>query len=93
MAALRGVTLDGEKNLKLLTSGPGRLAEAFAITREQDNGKDLTSSKCDLYIADDGALAPKVAVTKRIGITKSADLPLRYIVAGNKFVSGPKKWV
>jgi len=93
MAALRGVTLDGEKNLKLLTSGPGRLAEAFAITREQDNGKDLTSSKCDLYIADDGALAPKVAVTKRIGITKSADLPLRYIVVGNKFVSGPKKWV
>jgi len=93
MATLRGIVLDGEKNLKLLTSGPGRLAEAFAITREQDNGKDLTSSKCDLYIADDGALAPKVAVTKRIGITKSADLPLRYIVAGNKFVSGPKKWV
>jgi len=93
MATLRGIVLDGEKNLKLLTSGPGRLAEAFAITREQDNGKDLTSSKCDLYIADDGAPAPKVAVTKRIGITKSADLPLRYIVVGNKFVSGPKKWV
>jgi DNA-3-methyladenine glycosylase len=90
MAALRGITLDGEKNLKLLTSGPGRLAEAFGITREQDNGKDLTSAKCDLYIADDGAPAPKVAVTKRIGITKSADLPLRYIVPGNKFVSGPK---
>jgi DNA-3-methyladenine glycosylase len=93
MAALRGITLDGTKNLKLLTSGPGRLAEAFGITRDQDNGKDLTSPKCDLYIADDGAPAPKVAVTKRIGITKSADLPLRYIVAGNKFVSGPKNLV
>jgi DNA-3-methyladenine glycosylase len=93
MATLRGITLDGTKNLKLLTSGPGRLAEAFGITREQDNGKDLTDPKCDLYIAGDGAPRPKVVVTKRIGITKSVDLPLRYIIAGNKFVSGPKKFV
>lgn len=91
MAALRGIILDGTKNLRLLTSGPGRLAEAFGITRAQDNGKDLTSAKCDLYIADDGLPMPKLAVTKRIGITKSADLPLRYIAVGNKFVSGPKK--
>jgi len=91
MAALRGITLNGTKDLKLLTSGPGRLAEAFGITREQDNGKDLTTMKCDLYVADDGAPTPEVLVTKRIGITKSADLPLRYVVAGNKFVSGPKK--
>jgi len=90
MAALRGITLDGIKNLRLLTSGPGRLAEAFGITRAQDNGKDLTDAKSDLYIADDGEPMPKVVVTKRIGITKSADLPLRYIIAGNKFVSGPK---
>ena len=91
MATLRGITLDGTKNLKLLTRGPGRLAEAFGITRVQDNGKDLTSAKCDLYIADDGASPPEVAITKRIGITKSADLPLRYIIAGNKFVSAPRK--
>ena len=91
MATLRGITLDGTKNLKLLTRGPGRLAEAFGITREQDNGKDLTSTKCDLYIADDGAPPPEVAITKRIGITKSADLPLRYIIAGNNFVSAPRK--
>jgi len=91
MATLRGITLDGTKNLKLLTRGPGRLAEAFGITREQDNGKDLTSAKSDLYIADDGAPPPEVAITKRIGITKSADLPLRYIIAGNNFVSAPRK--
>ena len=91
MATLRGITLDGTKNLKLLTRGPGRLAEAFGITREQDNGKDLTSAKSDLNIADDGAPPPEVAITKRIGITKSADLPLRYIIAGNNFVSAPRK--
>lgn len=93
MAALRGLTLDGTKNLKLLTSGPGRLAEAFGITREQDNGKDLTSVKCDLYMADDGTPSPKIAVTTRIGLTKAADLPLRYIISGNKFVSGPRRLV
>lgn len=71
-----------------LTSGPGRLAAAFGITRECDNGTDLTSSRSDLYVADDGSPPPQVLITKRIGITKAADMPLRYIVAGNRFVSG-----
>lgn len=93
MAALRGITLEGTKNLKLMTSGPGRLAEAFGITREQDNDKDLTNAKCDLYIADDGWRPEKIAITTRIGLTKAAELPLRYIIAGNKFVSGPRNLV
>ena len=75
-------------DLRRLTSGPGRLAAAFGITRERDNGKDMTTAKSDLYIADDGAPPPRVLITRRIGITKAADMPLRYIVAGNKFVSG-----
>ena len=74
-------------DLRKLTSGPGRLAEAFGITRERDNGKDLTSSRSDLFIADDGEPPPRVLITKRIGITKAAEMPLRYIVAGNRFVS------
>jgi len=85
MLEMRGLPEGGER--RKLTSGPGRLAEAFGITRERDNGKDLTDSRSDLYIADDGTPAPRVLVTKRIGIRKAADLPLRYIVAGNKFVS------
>jgi len=76
-----------KSDLRKLTSGPGRLAEAFGITRTRDNGKDLTDSESDLYIADDGTAAPRVLITKRIGIRKAADMPLRYIVAGNKFVS------
>jgi DNA-3-methyladenine glycosylase len=87
MAELREINLE-EKNLKLLTSGPGRLAEAFGITREHDNGKDVTSPKSDLYVADDGLPPGKIATTPRIGITKAAELPLRYILAENKFVSG-----
>ena len=86
MFKLRGI--DESSDLRRLTRGPGRLAAAFGITRERDNGKDLTSSRSDLYIADDGAAPPEVLVTKRIGIKKAAEMPLRYIVAGNKFVSG-----
>ena len=86
MFKLRGI--DESPDLRRLTRGPGRLAAAFGITRQRDNGKDLTSSRSDLYIADDGAPAPEVLITKRIGIKKAADMPLRYIVPGNRFVSG-----
>src|SRR5216110_174634 len=82
MFKLREIELGSD--LKRLTSGPGRLAAAFGITRERDNGKDLTNAKSDLYIADDGTPAPQVLITKRIGITKAAEMQLRYIVAGNK---------
>jgi DNA-3-methyladenine glycosylase len=73
--------------LRQLTSGPGKLAEAFGITRERDNGKDLTSAESDLYVADDSFRAPKIEITPRIGISKAAEHPLRYIIAGNPFVS------
>ena len=91
MAKARGIKIGNPRDLRLLTSGPGRLAEAFEITRARDNDKDLTSRDSDLFITDDGVPRPKVQVTPRIGIVKAADLPLRYIVAGNPFVSGPKK--
>ena len=86
---LSDLDLTDLRQLRLLTSGPGRLAEAFGITKERDNEKDLTSAKSDLWLADDGA-RPRVKVTTRIGLTKAAERPLRYIVAGNGFVSGEK---
>ena len=89
MFRLRGIA-EG-MDLRRLTSGPGRLAAAFGITRERDNAKDLTDTKSDLYIADDCSPPPRVLITKRIGITKAAEMPLRYIVAGNRFVSGRMK--
>jgi DNA-3-methyladenine glycosylase len=91
MALARGLSVTvALRDLRQLTSGPGRLAEAFAITRERDNGKDLTSARSDLFIADDGYRVRRILTTPRIGITKAAELPLRYVIAGNEFVSGPK---
>jgi len=90
MAKSRGIALNDARDLRNLTSGPGRLAEAFEITRERDNGKDLTSADSDLFIADDGYRTKKVLTTPRIGITKAAERPWRYVIAGNPFVSGPR---
>src|ERR1035438_5449299 len=69
MAHLRGVRLNSPRDLRKLTSGPGRLAEALGITRDHDNGKDLTSRISDLWITDDSFYPDRVLVTTRIGIT------------------------
>jgi DNA-3-methyladenine glycosylase len=90
MAQSRNVSINSTRDLLKLTRGPGRLAEAFDITRERDNGKDLTSGRSDLVIADDGYRVGRILTTPRIGITKASELPLRYLIAGNEFVSGTK---
>ncbi len=90
MAKARGVELHTAKDLLRLTSGPGRLCAAFCITRSGENGVDLTSAKSTLWIGDDGYKSGRVATSPRIGITKAAEHPLRYFLAGNPFVSGPK---
>ncbi len=92
MARARGIQISALSDLRQLTSGPGRLAEAFGITRPRDNGKDLASTESDLWIADDRCPRPRVTITARIGITKAAEKPLRFIVAGNRFVSGRKSF-
>jgi len=69
-----------------LTSGPGKLTQALAITRRH-SGVDMT--KGSLVVLSRPSPADfRVAVTPRIGITKCADLPLRFFIAGNRFVSG-----
>jgi DNA-3-methyladenine glycosylase len=77
-------------DLRLLTSGPGRLTQALGITRPRDNGKDLTTFS-DLTILDDGFHVRRVATAPRVGITKAAGEKLRYLVEGNAFVSGSQK--
>jgi DNA-3-methyladenine glycosylase len=68
-----------------LANGPGKLTQALAITREQygqrlDRG-DLTIRKWrDMPSFE-------IRVTPRIGITKCADWPLRFIWAGHACLS------
>lgn len=91
MAKARGIEIHSPKDLLRLTSGPGRLAQAFSITRVRDNGCDLTSGDSNLWIGEDGYRARGIRLTPRIGITMAAEKALRYLLVGNVFVSGPKR--
>ena len=83
-------TDEGWGNMRELTSGPGRLCQALGITRSADNGVDLLDPKSSLQLRDDGKRAGRVIVTARIGIRHAVELPLRFAIAGNGCVSGPK---
>ncbi len=73
------------RRLEELASGPGRLTMAFGITR-RDTGRAVTAG--DLTVRSFPLSAPiDVQTTTRIGIRRSADRPLRFLIAGNRFVS------
>jgi len=76
------------KNDVDLTNGPGKLCAALGIDGSL-SAKPL--QKKPLRIRE-GEPVPddKVEITTRIGITKCADWPLRWIVRGNRFVSRGK---
>jgi DNA-3-methyladenine glycosylase len=76
---------------RLLTSGPGRLCQAFGITRATHNGMDLLADDSGLQLREDGGETPGILTTPRIGISKAAERPLRFVVAGNPCVSGPAR--
>ena len=93
MADARGLELTASPSaprLRLLCSGPGRMAEALGITRTRDNAKDLTSRRSDLWFADDGYRPQRIVATPRIGIRKAVEEPLRFVIAENPFVSGKR---
>lgn len=74
----------GDRKLVDLCNGPGKLCQAFHITREQ-NGADLESS--EIWIEDDGWVPEMVATSTRVGLTSGADLPLRFYLPENICVS------
>ena len=86
MTARRGI---GE--LRQLCSGPGKLTQALQITSADDE-RDLCVDRAHCFNFAADALVDVVA-DKRIGITKSADLPWRFTVRGSAFVSRPVKYL
>jgi DNA-3-methyladenine glycosylase len=83
----RGVTLRHDRDL---TNGPGKLAEALGIDGRLDgvrldgtpNDAGALTLRAGAPVADAG-----VIVTPRIGITRAADWPLRYLVADSAWLS------
>lgn len=66
-----------------LCSGPGKLCQAFGIDRNL-NGSPLGGK---VKVFDDGFRAGKIASGSRIGIKDALDLPWRFFIEGNGFVS------
>jgi DNA-3-methyladenine glycosylase len=75
----------GVDDPRLLCSGPGRLTQALGITREHD-GLPLDESPFELRASE---TEPEIAVGLRVGITKAAEQPWRYGLAGSRFLSRP----
>jgi DNA-3-methyladenine glycosylase len=75
----------GTDDPRLLCSGPGRLCQALGITGEHD-GLPLDRPPFALTARRQ---VPEIAVGPRIGLTKAADRPWRYGLAGSRFLSRP----
>ena len=76
----------GRADDRELCSGPGKLCQALGITRDLD-GRVMPGAEV-VVLPSRAALPFEVATTPRIGITKAADWPLRFVVEGNPHVSG-----
>ena len=75
----------GARRVEDLASGPGKLTIAMGITRKL-NGVDLIDGPLEVRRARDESPI-EILATPRIGITHCADWPLRFVIAGNRFVS------
>jgi DNA-3-methyladenine glycosylase len=68
-----------------LCSGPGKLCQALGISRELDGQRMSGSAAVVQRGSLDGDI--RIAITPRIGITKAADWPLRFHLAGSAWAS------
>ncbi len=92
---INAVTMEGEavlirslqplENVSLSTMGPGRLCRALGITKDRHDGLSFTGG--EIQIADHDFGRFEVGVSERIGISKAKELPLRFFVQNNRFVS------
>ncbi len=75
-----------------LTKGPGNLARALGISKIHTGGNLFSE---EIFIGDDGVRYKKdqIIITRRIGVDyagSDAELPYRFIVKGNPYVSAKK---
>ena len=71
------------KKIENLCNGPGKLTQAFGITRKQNN-LSLLSGDFRVY---DSKIKPEISTSTRIGLSLGKELPLRFFITGNRFVS------
>ena len=77
----------GMSETRLLCAGPGRLCQALGVTHAV-NGLRFDKPPFRLVPRGEGDAFP-VAAGTRIGISKSRELPWRFVLAGSLFLSKP----
>jgi DNA-3-methyladenine glycosylase len=73
----------GVEDVRALCSGPGKLTQALAVTREHDG---LALDKVPFRL-EPRELVPEIVTGPRIGITRATELSWRYALAGSPYVS------
>ena len=63
-----------------LTNGPGKLGQAFAITRECDGLRPGPDAVLQLLQGAHTPARRDILVTPRIGISRAVDWPLRFVL-------------
>jgi DNA-3-methyladenine glycosylase len=77
----------GINDLQSLTNGPGKLAQALGIADTRLSGKILNKSSILLELPP-GPIIPNDTVTApRVGIKRSIELPWRFYIKDNPYVS------
>jgi DNA-3-methyladenine glycosylase len=75
----------GVDDVRALCSGPGKLCQALAVARHHD-GLPLDRTPFELHARPHEV---ELVVGPRVGITRAAELPWRYGLAGSRFLSRP----
>jgi DNA-3-methyladenine glycosylase len=70
-------------NIENLCNGPGKLTQAFGITRRHNN-MSLIDGKLHIHNSRE---KPEIASSRRIGLSAGQELELRFFIKGNRFVS------
>jgi DNA-3-methyladenine glycosylase len=78
----------GVQPVRQLCSGPGKLTQALGIGLELNN-TDLLRGPVTFSDRPRAWRDVAIEVDVRVGITKAADLPWRFLAAGNRYVSRP----
>ncbi len=74
----------GMKNIKNLTSGPGKLCQAMGLDRSL-NGEDLCSGR--IWVEDRREGVSKIKSTSRVGVTNGKNKKWRFYIYDSGFVS------
>jgi len=71
------------EKIENLCNGPGKLTQAFGITRKHNN-RSLIDGDLQIHAS---RTKPEIASSRRIGLSAGQELELRFFIKGNRFVS------